>query len=185
MRDALNVSVAKGSAVARRCLPVFHPERRFKMGWNMLIMLLVLTSAVMVPLTVAFDTDFSLETQSRLAVVDYVFDAIFIGDLLISFNTGYVKDGLFVTDRWLVARHYLHGFFFLDLISSFPLGLIMSAATAGGGGAVSRLNRLLRLVRLMKLLRLFKFTSFLKAPRPTLPPAPTAPPPSLAARPLR
>ena len=39
--------------------PVFHPEKRFKTWWNLMVVALVLISAVLVPLTVAFDTEFS------------------------------------------------------------------------------------------------------------------------------
>ena len=93
-----------------------------------------------------------------LNIVDLVFDALFIADLCISFNTGYLIDGYLVTDHRLIAIHYIRGFFLLDLISSFPLGLVLGS----GGGSAARLNRLLRLIRLMKLLRLFKFMSFFK-----------------------
>ena len=98
-------------------------------------------------------------------------DAIFVTDIVVNFRTGYMSRGLFVKDTKMIAQNYLHSSFTLDMVSSFPLSLILKAVTPDTSNAcdpvvdpnchesddvVFRLNRLLRLLRLTKLLRMMK-----------------------------
>ena len=68
------------------------------------------------------------------------------------------KTGLLVTDTKKIAWHYFRTFFFIDLIASFPFGLVLdnSAKTLNKGGKVMRLPRLIKFLRLMRLLKLVR-----------------------------
>ena len=161
-------------------LPVAHPDSNKRMAWNLGIMLLVFASALLVPFNLAFDDEFALETRRGFHVADMLFDCIFLFDILLNFRIGYDKDGFFVQDAYLVANHYLKGYFVLDCVSSFPLALLfpfdedepthfysnsslVEEDSGQSAAALAKLNRLLRLIRLAKLLRMLKLLRIFKA----------------------
>ena len=136
---------------------VLHPTSRFRLLWNGAIMLLVCLSALAVPFQVAFGEDLRDHTlMDYWSSVDLFFDSIFMVDVWVNFRTGYMKDGVVVTDTGMIAERYLKGSFTIDVISSFPLSLFISDE---GGGSFTRL---LRIVRLSKLLRLVRFSHYFK-----------------------
>ena len=72
-----------------------------------------------------------------------------------------------VTDKQAIARNYLRGWFFIDLISSLPLDYIITAAAnyrydspsylkASRALKVLRMTRLLTLLRLLRVTRMFR-----------------------------
>jgi len=157
-------------------LPVFHPQGYFRSVWNGIIMLLVCMSAFTIPLQTAFDTELSVANlMDSWFLIDTVIDVLFIIDICINFRTGYMSRGLFVKDTKMIAQNYLQTSFTLDMISSFPLSLVLNAVTDDstvcdavadpncnvGDDMVFRLNRLLRLLRLTKLLRMMKLGHYM------------------------
>lgn len=188
------------AACRARGLPVFDPDHRLLTCWHIVVFAFVVTSAVVVPLMVAFETELPKQTQQSLAYMDYVFDCAFIIDILISTNVAYFRDGFLVKSRRLIAQKYLRTWFILDFVSSFPLswflqdGASVSDAGSASGAEITKVNKLLRLVKLGKLVRILKlfkifdklaqdarFVCTLPRPRPhtRAPPAPptTTPPP--------
>ena len=100
---------------------------------SVLITLLVLITAALVPLQLAFDLELHVQHPDlldRVYLFEIVSDIIFCVDILVNFRTGYMQRGLFVRHWRLAAIHYLKTSFALDLISSFPLTLILEAAAA-------------------------------------------------------
>ena len=153
------------------CLPVFEPEARLVTLWQLGIFAFVITSAIVVPLAVAFETEMQISVRDSLKLMDKVFDVAFIIDMFVSCNIAFREDGFLVRVRRLVVMKYLRGWFALDLVSSFPLSWILeggdgagvsmpAAASSVGGdsgaGEVAKINKLLRLVKLGKLLRILK-----------------------------
>lgn len=68
-----------------------------------------------------------------------------------------------VRDDYLIAVHYVRGAFFLDLVGSFPLSLLLEIISDDGeANAASRLNRQLRLIRIIKLNRLLRLAKLSK-----------------------
>ena len=57
-------------------------------------------------------------------VVNIIVDSLFLVDMIIIFNSAYVGIDLsFVDDRCLIARNYLQGWFWIDLVSILPFNL--------------------------------------------------------------
>ena len=50
--------------------------------------------------------------------------------------TTFKEDGVYVGDRWLVARTYATTWFPMDLLASFPIGWFTD--NLGGGGSASK-----------------------------------------------
>jgi hypothetical protein len=80
-------------------------------------MILVILSAVTVPLQVAFDSDFQHDQQliDTWSTVDTAFDLLFIGDILLNFRTGFVQRGLFIRNSRLIADAYVRSSFAIDV----------------------------------------------------------------------
>ena len=108
---------------------------------------------------------------SALFILNRIVDFIFIVDLIMQFFIVYHAESTertpahWVTDRGLIARHYLRTWFTLDAmsiaVSSFD---IVALSKEGGSGGVSHLKilRVLRALRLVKLVRLVKSARLLK-----------------------
>lgn len=94
-------------------------------------MFLILYEMIMIPFRIAF----SEEDFPVFESIDLVFDFIFMFDILLTFNTAIFKKGNLVYDRKTIAVEYLKLWFWLDLISSFPYGLIVEAIVANEGAS--------------------------------------------------
>ena len=128
---------------------VTFPTEVWKERWDMLILVLILYSACAVPFRIGFASD--------AAGVVWLFEAgmtvLFLCDVYLSFRTAYYdNDEGWVTDRKLIARRYMRGWFWIDAPSSFPLELVELVTDAGSLGML----RFLRTLRLFRLARLLK-----------------------------
>ena len=69
-----------------------------------------------------------------------------------------------VVDPRKIARNYLKGFFFVDVIATFPFGLVLSHPAIGltnKVGKFGRLPKLLKFLRAAKLLKLMRLQQFI------------------------
>ena len=84
-----------------RVLPPSHPIRRV---WDVLIAVLLLYTALIAPLRLAFEDT----RPPEWLAADILMDGVFVGDIIFSFFTGYLtKEGDLVLSRPLVCRKYL------------------------------------------------------------------------------
>jgi len=60
----------------------------------------------------------------------------------------------------MIAKNYITGWFFIDLISIFPFNLILSStgdsSDINGMAKITRIGRMYKLVKLTRLLRILK-----------------------------
>ena len=103
----------------------------FKAFWDWIILFLVLYTAVFTPYSAAFLLD---EHGDRacgyacdpLTVVDVMVDVLFIVDIVINFRTSYVNhNDEVVTGPCRVAKHYITGWFAVDLFAALPFDLLI------------------------------------------------------------
>ena len=69
-----------------------------------------------------------------------------------------------IVDPKKIARNYLKGFFFVDVIATFPFGLVLSNPAIGltnKVGKFGRLPKLLKFLRAAKLLKLMRLQQFI------------------------
>ena len=134
---------------------LIHPNSRFRTQWDFLIMCLVLYDLLVLPLRIGFDVNatgfwYGLELFS---------DCVFGIDILLNFRTAYFKDNNELEVRSKeIAKHYLRTWFFLDLLATVRLDLIIIAAASSDveNQNVLRLPRLVRTLRLIRLVRLLR-----------------------------
>ncbi|XP_078077600.1 cyclic nucleotide-gated channel alpha-4-like [Mustelus asterias] len=84
--------------------------------------------------------------------LDYLSDLIYLLNLLVRFNTGFLEQGLLVTDRWKIAATYAQSHCFkLDLISLVPTDFLYLHFSVHTPAA--RLNRLFQVQSLSEFLQ--------------------------------
>jgi hypothetical protein len=140
---------------------LIHPDSSRKMLWDVTVSLVIVYSVI----TITYQLGFALEFTGTLANVDLVVDCIFALDIVITFNTAVIdEDENLVSDRAAICSIYLHGWFPVDLVTTFPIDRVVLALNDGdGNSAVLRsvkLVRAIRLVRLAKIVRIVVKSGF-------------------------
>ncbi|CEM39207.1 unnamed protein product [Vitrella brassicaformis CCMP3155] len=142
---------------------VLDPMGPLMRVWDAVIVVVLIWTAVVTPYEVAF-----LETKwDWLFVVNRLIDLLFLVDMIFNmFFVMYLKQdsktgARWVKDRRMIMRHYLKGWFAIDLLSILPfdvLGLLYESKT------IQRLKivRALRLLRLLKLARVLSTSRVFK-----------------------
>eukprot|EP00911_Craspedida_sp_UC1_P002578 UC1_evm1s1911 len=143
---------------------IIHPYSTFRWYWDMIVVILMAFTCITVPMLIAFYTENCV--GSSWFVIWCVVDFFFLLDIGFNFRTGIATgDGdVIILDKLVIARRYLRGWFFIDLVSSFPFDLFVLTLTEGecSGDSqylkASRAIRFLRITKLLSLLRLLRVT---------------------------
>jgi hypothetical protein len=109
---------------------------------------------------------------------DFIVDISFGMDIILTFFTGYEKkDQTIETDKRVIAQQYLKMWFWIDCLSTFPVGIfelnffqeyltkkykLADDVTDQRYIKLLRLARLPRLYRVVRILRVFKMLSFIR-----------------------
>lgn len=110
------------------------------------------------PVRLAFETN-----TDELIALDLTIDSLFFCDLMFTFFTAYEDErGIVIVEFKKIAANYLKGWFWLDLISTFPLYLILDSSTLPGSTSVNGLLRLARLPRVYKLVAVLRVGNLIK-----------------------
>lgn len=153
--------IGDGSAKGPRSAPVgiLVPTGSLKESWDFLVMILILYSAISIPVRVSFDA----EANGAMWVFEVVISILFLVDVILAFSTAYQnEEGEMVYDRGSIARHYLCGWFWIDAPSAVPVELIEYTHALGYVDADNLATlRFLRMFRLFRLLRLLKIKEYI------------------------
>ncbi|KAM9838095.1 voltage-gated inwardly rectifying potassium channel KCNH6 [Aulostomus maculatus] len=131
----------------------------FKAFWDWIILLLVLYTAVFTPYSAAFLLDEHGDLRQRscgytcnpLNVADLMVDVLFIVDIVINLRTTYVdQNDEVVTQPSRIAKHYIKGWFPIDLFAAIPFDLLIFRS---GSDEMATLTSLLKTARLLRLVR--------------------------------
>ncbi|XP_078350361.1 voltage-gated delayed rectifier potassium channel KCNH5-like isoform X3 [Oculina patagonica] len=123
----------------------------FKTTWDWVILFLTLYTTISVPFLVCFAFE-----HTAVSILDLLVDWMFLADIALNFHTTYVgKDGEVIDDLKMIRWNYIRSWFFLDLVSSLPYGVLAfitkdsetNATTLLGFLKVFRLLRLGRVAR--------------------------------------
>ncbi|KAH8009950.1 hypothetical protein HPB51_023006 [Rhipicephalus microplus] len=141
-----------------RC--ILHPRSRFRRWWDILILILLLMNLVLMPLHLGFFRLPGIEWQFYSLFSDFMFFA----DMMLNFRTGIDdrKQGIVIMDPVQIRRHYLKGWFPVDLVSSLPLDFLVLNWPAqyrnmDRRSTLSQLAKLISFVKLIKISRLFRY----------------------------
>ena len=134
------------------------PSGKFRLPWDLFIMSLVLADMIILPLQIAF----SVLDQAEL--YEYFSNTMFILDIALNFHTGYYQHGEVIKDHKDIARHYLKGWLFVDILSALPLYALDNNDPVQSNSGDIRQNRptFLKLFRIFRLLKILRALRFLK-----------------------
>lgn len=139
-------------------LPKFflHPHSPKRLAWDVVSLFMVVIDSVVLPFQLAYYMDNDVDAW-------FVLGTIFFGsDIILNFFTGYEAGraskteaaGNVVTSHRRIAKHYVTGWFTIDLISTIPWGLFFTSL--GSSGRVLKLTKIAKLARFLRLARLMK-----------------------------
>ena len=150
---------------------MIKPDASWKLGWDLTGLFLIVFYMFIVPMRLAFSDTVpkrdvaSFEFLNGLGfwfALDIMSDFFFLADIAMNFRLAErLKTGELETDWKILARKYLSGWFFFDLIASMPLSLI-APSDGNSSGSLQKVNKLLRVFRVFKLLRLFRLPRLMK-----------------------
>ena len=133
---------------------LIDPDDVRKASWDTLILILVIISILWLPFTFSFVTsiDYSLN------IFELCLCCVFFIDIVVTFFTAvHVEDeGVYLLNHKEIANHYFRGHFFVDLLSSIPIDIIIGYVFNGIDLGVLKLVRLIRFVRLSKIIKVLK-----------------------------
>ncbi|MFM8983367.1 MAG: ion transporter [Spartobacteria bacterium] len=119
-------------------------ESHLKHGWDAFVLLVTTAAAVEIPLRLSE----GIALEGGWLVFDWFLTAVFALDVIVNFFAPVVVDGHLITDRKIIARRYLKGWFILDVIATVPWDVFFGSAFGG-----LRLLRLLRLAHIATFMR--------------------------------
>jgi CRP-like cAMP-binding protein len=140
------------------CRFSINPENFFRNLWDFYLSVWLIYSCIVTPVNLAF-----LETKpgDPLFVVDMIIDFSFLVDVIINFFTGfYDNEGAIHLGNKEIALNYLKSWFLLDLLASFPSGII--DIVLDDNSSYPRYDNIIRLVKLRNVGRLLKVTRAVK-----------------------
>lgn len=144
---------------------------RFRMRWDLYVILLTLWNCLFIPFNVAFESE-GLQTKNNipLQISEYFIDFCFLLDICFNFRTTYInsKTQTEVTDpKRIMINYVFFGRFTIDLLATVPFELFASIFSKGGGNEqtifkIFGMLKLFRLFRIGRIITYMKFKSNLK-----------------------
>jgi len=153
--DAMKVVLRQGGGW------VIDPNSPFMRQWDLVTIVALFFTATITPYEVAL-----LTTQLNfLFVVNRLIDLVFTADMVMQFFLIFREStelgGGWIRDRGRIRRHYLKGWFTIDLVSILPFDIVAFALKDGALGKMKAL-RIIRLLRLLKLVRIVRASRIFK-----------------------
>ncbi|CAJ1367767.1 unnamed protein product [Effrenium voratum] len=147
---------------------VLSPHWWGKLVWDFLVMFLVLMDATVLPFQLTFKTNAEEDDFDEAWL--WITTLIFAFDVVLSFNTGveatekdvHMAPGTLITQRRVIAKKYLRGWFAIDFGSTVPWSQIAELLTAGEDSGSTQLTRLTKVVKFVRLLRLMRMLRLAK-----------------------
>lgn len=118
-------------------------------------MILATWNSFSIPIEIAFEPD--LAENTLYFAFNSCIDFIFFLDILVTFRTTYIKpsSGDEISEPWGIAKQYLKGRFWLDLLATLPFDLMH------GGNPNFQFTSLFGLLKTTRVLRLKRITMFI------------------------
>jgi hyperpolarization activated cyclic nucleotide-gated potassium channel 1 len=144
---------------------LFSPKTSFFYVWNLLIAGLLVYTATYMPYRIAFQDPVYFD---GITLFETIVDFIFIADILVTCLSSYKNDkGEYEASLKVIMIAYLRTWFFIDVFSSFPMGLAefllgYEGSSQNMANRLARLTRLPRVYKLVRILRLSKLSQVYK-----------------------
>ncbi|PIK48174.1 tetrameric potassium-selective cyclic nucleotide gated channel [Apostichopus japonicus] len=97
-----------------------NPNSSRMRSWESFVILTIIVGVPLEFFQAAFTTKWV-----PIWVLVYLFDLIFLGDIILRFYLGYMKDGILITDKAKIRSHYLRRKFPIDVFTIIPIDLVV------------------------------------------------------------
>jgi hypothetical protein len=156
---------------------VIHPYSNFRFAWDMFTLVMLGINVICIPVCMAFpifefDTNKPINDQTEAyaaMIFRLVSDAWFTVDIALNFRTGIVEDNEILIDARAIRKKYLRGWFPLDLISTFPFDIAVTAYTKtyldSNGQNEPNFSQSTSFLRYLRLTKLFQLLRLLRVSR--------------------
>eukprot|EP01044_Picomonas_judraskeda_P008528 COSAG03_NODE_980_length_5128_cov_1.552197_4_plen_512_part_00 len=165
--DFENVEDIEKEARARRCF--FSPDSVVRVGWDLMMVVLLFYMVLTVPVQIAFSIEIEFGTWSFW--FDIFVDVYFLFDILLNTQTAYVDDrGVLEINRKRICKHYVTGWFIVDFVTCIPISYIMLLLSDNDSrkNSPTRAFKIVRLTKLSKLLRVSRLLKIIERYRDQL-----------------
>ena len=153
---------------------LFHSDSRFKSIWGLILFFLLMYTAYVTPIQIAFVD----ESPKSWSIVEYTVNILFILDIFVTLNSSYYdSNNQLVQNRTKIMERYFKGWFFIDLLAAFPFEILEQQLQTDSVSVSSvsfrnmssnnfkQLLKLPRIYRLLRLARLIKMVTKTKNSR--------------------
>lgn len=133
---------------------VINQNDKYKIGWDIFIMAILVLIIVVMPARIAFVESEPLEWQIAFYAVDF----LFLIDIILWFFTSYTDPykQIEITSHKNIAINYTKTWFFIDFLSTFPIDAIMTSHNLNDLFRFARIGKIYKLIRLFRLMKVFK-----------------------------
>jgi hypothetical protein len=136
---------------------MLHPEGKLKIGWMIVVLLLLLYIVFALPIFATFAVSDPFQSSGPYIAADFVLRAILGLDVLITCCTAFYNENeQLVISRKLILLAYLKGWLWVDMVALCPTRQVLRVFNAFGLLTESELWRLGDLLPIVALLKLFK-----------------------------
>lgn len=147
-RERMDREIGRIRSMLRRTI---NPNGRFLRRWNIMLLIVLILTAIVTPIEIAFadGLDRFIFTVNRFV------DAVLVVDIGVNFLTPYrespKKGARWVYNPRLIGKHYVCGQFAFDLLTSFPTDAVLYDAAPGTSMFGWRAVRVVRVCRVVQL----------------------------------
>ncbi|KAL4504356.1 hypothetical protein ABPG72_009802 [Tetrahymena utriculariae] len=99
---------------------VIRPNSTFKIGWDILIMLLVILNIFYLPFKIAFGIQYNDNKPYQQFMLGEGAKSLFVIDVFMNFNTSFFKQGVINNNRIDIIKRYGKSKFWFDIIIVLP-----------------------------------------------------------------
>ena len=142
----------------KRC--IIYEDNKYGNAWQMYQTVLILYVCILIPYRMGTDA----KDNKAWVIVNAIVDISFGIDMILTFMTSYnnASTGKLVDDHKQIAKNYILSWFFIDLVSIFPIELIINAVRQSQTQKINSLARISRIGKLYKIARFFRLAKLAK-----------------------
>jgi CRP-like cAMP-binding protein len=135
----------------------FHPNKGFKLRWDLLVIFLSVYNSFVIPLQFSIPDTF--KSLDFFEVLDVCIDWLFFLDILIMFRTSYIdlKSEEIISDTKKICINYFQGRLLIDILASMPFETIARWFSTDLDPVTSNALSLLKLTRMLRLGRMISY----------------------------
>ncbi|KAM3128378.1 hypothetical protein pb186bvf_019506 [Paramecium bursaria] len=146
--------------IMKALVAVQKPSSAFRVFWDLMNMVFIFGQMIYIPLVLCY----SIDQNTFIYVLNQMISAYFMIDIVLTFNLAIYEKyailllrGELIYDRKLIAKEYLRGWLWIDIISALPYDDldITSDPNLVSFFRFFKFVKILRLLRILKLKRLF------------------------------